>query len=277
VKTIDRAPSVQRRCDEAESFRCVTTSAWPVICEDFSAGTEYRLHPHSHEHPHVCFVIEGVLNERDRRRWRRLSAGAGRLSPPGDMHHLSIGDSQPLRCLILSIDAESLGESGKHVADARRYVTGPGVSELASRLLCELGSLDDASPISLEMLGLEAAALTDGAPGPRIDALPSWLERVRDRVRDDLRSVPTLEELARDAGVSRSHLARTFRARYGYTIGQFVRGQRLETARRLVLRTDLPLATVAYQVGFADQSHMTRLFGSRFGQPPGRLRARRFA
>ena len=275
MKTIDRSPVADRRCERAKSARCVTTSTWPVTCEDFRAGTGYRFGTHTHEQPHVCFIIEGTLVERDGRRRRRMPAGAGRLSPAGDTHELAVGDGRPLRCLVLSIAPDGFDESDETLRDGRRYVAGPGVSDLARRLLAELRLLDDVSPIALEMLATEAAALGAGSPGSRVGPTPPWLEHVRDRVRDDLRLVPTLADLARDAGVSRAHLARTFRMRYGYTIGSFVRGQRLETARRLILHTELPLATVAYQAGFADQSHMTRLVRSRFGIPPGRLRDRR--
>jgi AraC family transcriptional regulator len=131
------------------------------------------------------------------------------------------------------------------------------------------------SPVCLELLALEAAALNANPHRLETLATPGWLERVRDRVRDDTRAVPTLAELANDAGVSRAHLARMFRARFGCTIGQYVRGQRLEVARRLILRTETPLSAVAFEAGFADQSHMTRSVTMRFGAPPGRLRAQR--
>lgn len=275
-----RSAAAERRRDETESARCVTTSAWPVTCEDFRAGPNHRFDVHAHEQPHVCFVVAGTLVERHGRDRRRVQAGGGRLSPAGDTHELSVGDGRRLRCLVVSIAPGALDFPDGFAPEGRRYLDGPGVAGLARRLLDELASPDDASPISLEMLGIEAAALAGvpGVPGPsrdRVGTTPPWLERVRERVRDDLRSVPTLDELARDAGVSRAHLARAFRRRYGYTIGQFVRGERLETARRLLLRTKTPLATVACEAGFADQSHMTRLVGSRFGHPPGRLRALR--
>lgn len=217
-------------------------------------------------------MLEGSLVERDGPGRRRMPAGAARVSPAGDEHDLEVGQERKLRCLILSIAPECFDDPRDPLPHDRRYVSGPGVRDLAGRLRTELRSLDDASPLSLEMLGIEAAALGTGSPSPHLERTPRWLERVRDRIRDDHRSVPTLAELADDAGVSRAHLARTFRARYGYTIGQFVRGQRLETARQLILTTETPLATVAFQAGFADQSHMTRLVGSRFGCPPGRLR-----
>jgi len=262
----------------------VTTTSWPVVCEDFSALADHRFEKHTHGEPHICLVVAGTLLERDGRGGRRMPAGSARLSPAGDAHDLAIAGGDSLRCLVVSIAPDALAGAGVSSPDGRRYAEGAGVAQLAQRLLAELRSLDDASPVSLEMLGLEAMALAgDGrgargigdAPIERVGPAPRWLERVRERVRDDLRSVPTLAELAREAGVSRAHLARTFRARYGYTVGQFVRGERLERARRLILRTDTPLATVAFEAGFADQSHMTRLVGSRFGLPPGRLRASR--
>ncbi len=146
------------------------------------------------------------------------------------------------------------------------------MNDVARQLIGELHGADDVSPVCLELLAIEVAALAEPSPGPATASTPEWLERVRDRIRDDLRSVPTLAELARDVGVSRARLARMFRARYGYTIGRYVRGQRIEAARRLILHTETPLSTVAYEAGFADQSHMTRAIASRFGTPPGRLR-----
>lgn len=267
----ERSPCVERNLVVLPTARCVTTVAWPVVYEDFFAQPHHRFAQHAHESLHVCLVIDGTLLERDGRRRHRLANGSGRISPAGDAHELAILDDRPLRCLVLSLAPECLGDTGGTASDSRRYIAGPGVTDLAGRLLGELRVLDDSSPISLEMLALEAVALT--SPNERIDATPSWLRRVRERVLDDLRSVPSLEELARDAGVSRAYLARTFKGRYGLTIGQFVRSQRLDTARRLILQTEMPLASIAYEAGFADQSHMTRLVGSRFGLPPGRLRA----
>ncbi|MFW6083700.1 MAG: AraC family transcriptional regulator [Gemmatimonadota bacterium] len=251
----------------------MTTAAWPVTCEEFSAETDHGIPRHAHEKPHVCLVFEGTLIERDRAGRHRMQGGHARISAAGDEHDLEIGDGRPLFCLILLIARECFDDPQAALPAERRYAAGPGVRELGRRLWGELRNLDDTSPLSLEMLALEAAVLGGCSPDIRIEATPNWLERVRERVRDDIRSIPTLAELACGAGVSRAHLARTFRARYGYTVGQFVRHQRLETARRLILTTEQPLAAVAYEAGFADQSHMTRQIGVRFGHPPGRLRS----
>ena len=47
---------------------------------------------------------------------------------------------------------------------------------------------------------------------------------------------------------------------------------RLTRARALVLETQLPLAMIALEVGFANQGHLGNRFRRRFGVPPGALR-----
>jgi AraC family transcriptional regulator len=77
--------------------------------------------------------------------------------------------------------------------------------------------------------------------------------------------------LAREAGVHRVHLARTFRDHFGVPITEYARQLRLQAAGRL-LADDLPLAGVAARAGFADQSHLTRVMHEAWGITPGALR-----
>ncbi|MGM4931091.1 helix-turn-helix domain-containing protein [Tardiphaga robiniae] len=50
--------------------------------------------------------------------------------------------------------------------------------------------------------------------------------------------------------------------------------QRVELARNLLMKTDMPLADVAQACGFADQSHFTRIFSAATGLPRGHGAAR---
>ena len=94
---------------------------------------------------------------------------------------------------------------------------------------------------------------------------------VRDRLADDLTQPPTLAELATMAGLSRYQLLRRFAAVYGLTPHAWLLQQRAERARRLI-RDGVPLVDAAAAAGFADQSHMTRLFTRQFGFTPGAWR-----
>jgi transcriptional regulator GlxA family with amidase domain len=45
-------------------------------------------------------------------------------------------------------------------------------------------------------------------------------------------------------------------------------GRRLEKAQALLQETDMPLASIAMECGFADQAHLTNAFSKQFGSPP---------
>lgn len=227
---------------------------------------------HAHDRTHLCYLIEGELLEREGRGERPLVRSGLRLSPGGDSHAIRAGPSG-FACLVIAIADEALGAAPLRAPTARRWLEPGPASGLAARLLDELRGADDASPVSADMLATELIALLQGSPDRPPRALPSWLERVRERLEDDPRRLPSLTELAAQAGVSRSHVARGFRRRYGRTVGDHVRALRVERARKLLTTTDLALARVAFEAGFADQSHMNRLVARRLGVTPGRLRA----
>ena len=81
-----------------------------------------------------------------------------------------------------------------------------------------------------------------------------------------------LEDLAGVAGLSVFHFTRKFRAEFGCPPHAFVMRQRLERARRRLARRDIPLKVVAADCGFADQSHMNRVFRHLLGTTPAQYR-----
>jgi AraC family transcriptional regulator len=81
-----------------------------------------------------------------------------------------------------------------------------------------------------------------------------------------------LSELAEAVGVHPIHLARTFRARHGVSVGEYGRRVRIEWAAAEIARGQTSLAAVATEAGFADQSHFTRLFKRYVGTTPARFR-----
>lgn len=95
--------------------------------------------------------------------------------------------------------------------------------------------------------------------------------RYRDLIEADIAGTFELGNLAEVAGVTRFQVIRDFKRVAGMTPGQYLRDCRIRAAAAL-MRTGKPLADIAFETGFADQSHLTRLFKSMRGVSPGAFR-----
>lgn len=84
----------------------------------------------------------------------------------------------------------------------------------------------------------------------------------------------TMEALAKALDLSRARFFRAFRETAGVSPHQWMQERRIERARALMRAgPDRPLAEIALDCGFCDQSHFTRAFRKATGVSPGRWRA----
>lgn len=134
-------------------------------------------------------------------------------------------------------------------------------------LACEESLVDAAA----QLLERHATARTSPPP-PGHAARDVLVERARERLADALASAPTLAELAGLIGLSRYQLLRRYVAAYGVPPHAWLLQRRAERARTLI-REGSALAAAAAACGFADQSHLTRVFTRHFGYTPGAWRA----
>jgi len=99
------------------------------------------------------------------------------------------------------------------------------------------------------------------------------LKRVCDYVEANLDDRLTLAELATVACLSPYHFSRSFKQAIGMGPQRYVMHRRVERAKALMRRTNQPLALIAQEAGFADQSHLTSVFRREIGVTPGHFRA----
>ena len=102
---------------------------------------------------------------------------------------------------------------------------------------------------------------------------PERLQRVRDYVEAHLDDDLSLTVLADIACLSPYHFSRSFKEAAGVGPQRYVIQRRLERAKTLLRRSKEPLAMIAQEAGFADQSHLTSIFRREMGVTPGRFRA----
>lgn len=90
----------------------------------------------------------------------------------------------------------------------------------------------------------------------------------KQRLQDDPAAPISIADLASLSGLGPFHFLRSFSAATGLTPHAYQIQCRLHLARQLISQKT-PLAEAAVTAGFADQSHLTRLFRRSFGLTPG--------
>lgn len=103
--------------------------------------------------------------------------------------------------------------------------------------------------------------------------LAPWQQRrAKEFMLERIAGNPSLNEVAQACGMSPRHFARGFKASTGIPPHRWLLGRRIALARRLLEHCDDPLSVIAMKCGFADQSHMNRVFHRFSGNSPGSWR-----
>lgn len=98
------------------------------------------------------------------------------------------------------------------------------------------------------------------------------MQQIRDYIQSHLMEDLRVDRLAKLLQLSPGHFATLFKQRMGLTPHQYVVQQRLDRACTLLRQSDLPILTIAHQVGLQTQSHFTRLFHQQIGVTPKQYR-----
>ncbi|GAB3891846.1 AraC family transcriptional regulator [Larkinella knui] len=92
--------------------------------------------------------------------------------------------------------------------------------------------------------------------------------RIRDQILAELATPPVLDDLAKDAGMSKSKLKRLFKQIFGESIFNYYQRFRMSAAARLLKEHKLTVSEVGYEMGFSNLSHFTRTFEAHIGMKP---------
>jgi AraC family transcriptional regulator len=194
--------------------------------------------------------------------------------PPGESHAETL-DGAPVASFNVEIGAELLYHASELAGplDQPAEFHGGEVPSLALRLFHDFCIQDSGSALALESLALEILAASAGFNLPAGDAsIPRWLAEARDLLDMRFREPLTLRNIAGEAGVHPVYFAAAFRCSYRCSVGEYLRRRRLEYARRKLTDPEIPLAEIAFDAGFADQSHLTRTLKRYTGKTPREYR-----
>jgi AraC family transcriptional regulator len=162
----------------------------------------------------------------------------------------------------------------------RSPIGDPLLSQIASTIAHELeGGFLDRILVDALNTALAAQIVRQFVDPSKITLAPSnglsreRLQRVCDYIEAHLDDRLSLADLARVACLSPYHFSRSFKQAVGVGVQRYVMQRRIERAKTLMRRTNQPLALIAQEAGFTDQSHLTSIFRRETGETPGRYRA----
>ena len=232
-----------------------------------------RLPRHAHESSYFCFVLQGIYTERYDQREVICRPATLTFRTSGQAHEDTVHDSDG-RVFVLEIPPrwiERLRAESLTLGTPEFY--GGASTRIFARLNREFHKNDGAASLAIEGLALELLAEAARHPTARIRSAPRWLRQAREMILEHFPDNLTLTQIATQVGVHPVYLATTFRQKYGVTIGEFVRKLRIEHACAELTKGELPLAEIALQAGFVDQSHFSKVFKSHIGTSPARYRS----
>lgn len=253
--------------------RCVVPGVMAV-----EATSRHAFPKHWHDQFGVGIVLAGAQRSLSGR--GMVEAGAGDLITvnPGEIHDgAPIGEAgRTWRMLYFDPPVIAAAVSDVARPAAAEFVSPalshPGMAVLFGRLYAAMTS-EATGTLHREELTLALAAGLLGAPevvASRAAGAP--IDRARSLIDDAPARTVTLAALAGAAGLSRFQVLRGFVRATGLTPHAYLMQRRIALARRLIA-AGTGLAEAAAASGFADQSHMTRLFARTFGVSPGRYAA----
>lgn len=254
------------------NFQVVPCSDARIHAVEAHSGQSFSRH--THEQFGIGLVMRGAQKSFSGRGMVEACAGDLITVNPNEVH-----DGAPL---------DDQGRSWKIL-----YLE-PGLAADLLRDTGRAGALEFSAPVLRDVRLAAAfsrayAAATSALPTARLAAEQHLLELMaqtllRRRAPDTRAATPTsiaqsmmeddplsdwsLGKLAEACGLSRFQLVRSFARNTGFTPHAFLLHRRILLARRLIAG-GMALADAAAASGFADQSHMTRVFVRKYGVAPG--------
>jgi AraC-like DNA-binding protein len=170
-------------------------------------------------------------------------------------------------CILVNAPVAELVEGVRALAGGSRYFCA-AVSALQWQAVCA------AEPNPVHAAQTALAELSSDRNRTRGGLAPGAKRRVLAHIEAHLAEKIELRDLAALAGLSECHFSRAFKQSLAVPPHRYLMRRRVTAAAALIEQTDRPLSDISLEVGFADQSHFTRVFVELTDETPRAYRRR---
>ena len=207
----------------------------------------------------------------------------GVVPADGATHTVVVSTDRPTQAFLLLFPLavmESFAAKENIMAEIPERMTfdAPGLCECLVSLSRLTRHADDrllAAERADEALLMAIEHLTGRRPAWRVDRSPfdrPTFAFITSVIDEQLANPPGLTELGMRVGLSPGHCAAKFRTTTGMNLSHYCHLRRIQRAFILLREPEPSLARMALDLGFASQSHFTRVFSSVTGMTPAKYR-----
>ena len=203
------------------------------------------------------------------------AAHTGGTVQDGSLEYQAIYPSRKLFEDLTGVSSSILGTGSWSIGPSARVCR--SVGKLFSDLNSDLNSDSSETRLRRKMKEVFLLILAETNTGQSevehdSQSIDEKLDLAKDFLINNAAIDVSIEELSEHCDISKFHLIRTFKVRFGITPRQFLISQRVSLAKRLMI-AGLPLAQAALSAGFNDQSHLARCFKKLTNFSPGQFRS----
>jgi len=151
-------------------------------------------------------------------------------------------------------------------------LTNPLQKAIFKKIHQEIRLNDEASQLSVDGLLAQAFSLMLRQPGYERSSTPIWVKKVQQVLLHGHAADYSLQLLSNETGLHPVYLSKEFPRYFGVSFGQYIRQMKQEKATQLLLDKKRSITDIAYECGYADQSHFIRAFKQAHGITPLKYR-----
>lgn len=223
-----------------------------------------RMPRHAHDYSNVTVVVSGEMEETTDDGEHRGRSCSVLLKPAGTMHTNYIIGRQGTRTVSVEMNAAS------PLATELRTLSWQWLEdpECARAGLALVRAFRSGTLAEIESGAIALVAMATSIARRASGVAPSWLCELKRVLATRFDEPIRFDALAADFGLHPVYLSRAFRKYTGLAMGDYVRALRLGHARHLLSETTRTLAAISADSGFADASHLCRVFAETHAVTP---------